>query len=914
MVKARSGYDVSSKITLDFVFMAWQVQQARTSALGSKQWALSRGKVVTVRKAIWVGFALAFIAVLTFCLSSLSPLEAEGNFLLNGDFEEGRALTPSNWSLGFYPQRPNIEKCIHRSSERAKSGHWSLRIDTRPVLGEETTLVFNGAISPEVAKFKRQRLTLVGWVYIEPNTAVRPISVRLRTFGKDEKGNYTFLDDVLGGKVMGEPGKWIQFRFSGIVPNRDIAAMDLHCHIQPDLIPTVQFLDDLRLEVFTPPDLEVHLPHNAIWRDEPVLSVEVRWHGKRNPEVFDFRLLDGKNKIVKRWSKKGLSGIYGLELSPPYLPEGRYRLLCVASSHSDEKVASAEISLDIVSSPWEGATVQRKQQISVVGQEGQRPSAFTAMGSTAPTDLPDFVPSETEPLSPDVDLTKWRRKGYVVFTRHWLDNFSRMSRPRPDEFGSIRIFASLGEYEPVTLLVWALKPLKSVRITASDLVGGKATISSSNVEVRVVRFIHNLPAFHEKRKQIDIPEGQTQVFWLLIYIPKQALPGFYEGNILVQPENSEPTQVPLLVRVLPLKLPSLPKGYGFWWKMDARWNGYYSKDRETALEQVRKQFILLREYGCNMVSCYGMPKMAKQPDGSIAYDFTQDHWGHNAFSLADFFRIGRETKFLSPKVPLQYPGAESLHSWWIAKFLSIDRNSEEFAKFYLKVCQRIDKWVKGQGFTLAFACVDEIGNAPERRQEALRFYRIAKGAGVLTSVTDNSMHGGVHLMGQKRFDEIIDMRLYNFITPEMIEHTRRSRDKLWLYNLGSAGWSAKLDRLVFGLFAERCGAEGVSQWAFQWPSGGISPYEAAANNQPTGWHYALSAPDGPIPTLALEGVREGIDDARYLNLLPSKQQNAFLGEIKPFSTAVPEYLAEQNGKTFDVLRWRIARDALKRLK
>jgi hypothetical protein len=865
-----------------------------------------------MRGEVWTSVALVSVAILVFCFGTASSPKAQNNLMLNGDFEEGKELTPSNWSLSFYPQRPGIEKCIYRSSERVKSGRWSLRIDTNPVLGEETTLVFNGAVSPEAARFKGERLILSGWVFVEPRTAIRPITMRLRTFGRDEKGNYTFLGDVLEGKVLGEPGKWIRFRFSGIVPNRDITAMDLHCHIQPDLVPTVQFLDDLRLEVFTPPDLEVHFPHNVVWRDEPVLSVEVRWHGKRNPEVFDFRLLDGKNKIVKRWNKKGLSGVYGLEFTPPYLPEGRYRLLCVALSHSGEKLVSAEVSLDIVSSPWEGTTVRRKQQISVVGQEGQRPSAFSAMGSTAPTNLPDFVPSEPEPLSPEVDLTKWRQKGYVVFTRHWLDNFSRMSRPRPDEFGPIRVFASPGEYEPATLLVWALKPLKSVRVTASDIIGEKATISSSNVEVRVVRFIRNLPAFHEKREQIDIPEGQTQVFWLLIYIPTQALPGFYEGNIVVQPENSEPTQVPLLVRVLPLKLPLPPKGYGFWWKMDARWNGYYSKNRETALEQVRKQFILLREYGCNMVSCYGMPKMTKLPDGSIAYDFTQDHWGHDAFSLADFFRIGRETKFLSPKVPLQYPGAESLHSWWITKFLGVDRNSEEFAKFYREVCQRIDKWVKEQGFTLAFACVDEIGNAPERRQEALRFYRIAKEAGVLTSVTDNSMHGGVHLMGQKRFDEIIDMRLYNFITPEMIEHTRKSGDRLWLYNLGSAGWSAKLDRFVFGLFAERCGAEGVSQWAFQWPSGGSNPYEAAAKNQPTGWHYALPAPDGPLPTLALEGVREGIDDARYLNLLSPKQRNAFLAVIKPFSTAISEYLAEQSGKAFDALRWRIAREVIKR--
>ncbi|MCS7254861.1 MAG: DUF6067 family protein [Armatimonadota bacterium] len=867
-----------------------------------------------MREVTCVNIVQACIVLLPLCLSSLNSPGLQGNLMLNGDFEEGKDLTPTSWSLSFYPKRTGIEKCIHRSKEQAKSGQWSLRIDTKPVLGEETILVFNGTISPEAANFKGQKLILSGWVFVEPGTAVRPISIRLRTFGRDEKGNYTFLGDALQGSVLGEPGKWVQFRFPGIVPNREIKAMDLHCHIQPDLVPTVQFLDDLRLEVFAPPDLEIRLPNDTVWRDELSLPIEVQWRGKENPATFEFRLMSESNKIVKQWDKKGGGRIYGLELSPPYLPEGRYRLLCIALSQTKEKLVTAEVALEIVASPWEGTKVQRKSTSHGAEQRFKQPDAFTVMGSVAPTDLPDFAPSEPEPLSTDIDLTKWHEKGYVVFTRHWLDNFSRMSRPRPGEIGAVRVFASLGEYEPATVLVWALKPLRSVRVSATELFGEKATIPPSSVEVRIVRSIRNLPTFHEKRRQVDILEGQTQVFWLLVYIPQQTPPGFYEGRIVVQPENSEPTQVPLLVRVLPLKLPTSPRGYGFWWGLDARWNGYYSKDRDTVLEQIRKQFILLREYGCNMVSCYLIPKMMRQPDSSIAYDFAQDHWGHNVFSLADFFQIGHETKFFSPKVPLQYPGAEALHSWWVAKFLGVDRNSEEFSKFYREACRAIDKRAKEQGLTLAFACVDEIGNAPERRQEALRFYRVAKEAGVLTSVTDNSMHGGVHLMGQKRFDEIIDMRLYNFVTPEMIEHTRRSGDRLWLYNLGSTGWNAKLDRFVFGFFAERCGAEGVSQWAFQWPSSALSPYEAAAKNERTGWHYVLPAPDGPIPTLALEGVREGIDDARYLHLLPQKQRDSFLAEIKPLSIAIRGYLSERSGKALDVMRWKIAREALKKLR
>jgi hypothetical protein len=209
--------------------------------------------------------------------------------------------------------------------------------------------------------------------------------------------------------------------------------------------------------------------------------------------------------------------------------------------------------------------------------------------------------------------------------------------------------------------------------------------------------------------------------------------------------------------------------------------------------------------------------------------------------------------------------------------------------------------------------VDEIGNSAERRQEALRFYRLAQEAGVLTSVTDNSMHGGVHLMAQPRFDDIIAMRLYNFITPEMIAGARTSDDRLWLYNLASGGWDARRDRFVFGLFTERCAAEGCAQWAFQWPNGNTDPYEAAAAGESSGYHYALPAPDGPLPTLALEGVREGVDDARYLALLRQDSPEsvaARLDDIEPLGTTVEAYVSRHSGSFLDVRRWRMAREAM----
>lgn len=846
-----------------------------------------------------------------FCLLLISvafafdPLHAQ-QFLVNGDFEEHIL---SGWSLGFYPQREgDISQCIHRSDKRAKTGKWSLEINTEPIIGEEVTLVFNGAISPELAKYKGQRVIFSGWVYIEKGSAIRPINIRFRTFGIDEKGTNAFLGDVLGITILGKPGEWTKFQAIGYIPHKNITGMDLHCSISPDIVPTRRYLDELRVELYNPP-LELKALRCVLWQDERMLPLEIRVNEQRATNL-GFKFLDGKGKTIARWSKPPKSGILGLSLKSK-LSEGKYILSAELTDSKGNLLARASSPVEVVASPWEGAP-KGLGKSSIIPLKVGVPPAYQVSGTRAPKDVPEAIPSQPEELSPDLNIGEWQKLGYVVFSRHYLEAVSLKGRPRPGEISPIfRIFASPGEYEPLAISIWAMRQQNGVRIRVSDLVGEKVAIPSSCIDVRIVRASERLPAFLEKIPEIDIPEDQTRTFWLNIYIPNSTPAGFYRGNIKIETSTGGPTQIELLVRVLPLNLPPPPRGYGFWWALDSRWNGYYSKERQTVLEQIRRQFILLREYGCNMVSINPMPKM-KRTDGDISFDFAVEHWGHDLYSLKDLFQIGKETKFFSPKVPLQYPGAESLHSWWISREFNLDLSSDAFADFYRQACKKIDEWAKKEGFTLAFACVDEIGNSPERRQEALRFYRLAKEAGVLTSVTDNSMHGGVHLMGQPRFDEIIDMRVYNFVTPEMIEHTRKSKDHLWLYNLGSTGWYAKLDRFVFGFFTERCGADGYSQWAFQWPGSDVDPYEAASRGQHTGWHYAFPAPDGPLPTLAFEAVREGIDDARYLWLLPINERARFLKGIQPFSTEIWGVLDERTGDYFDALRWQIARAAIKR--
>lgn len=476
------------------------------------------------------------------------------SFLVNGDFEEGTGAGALGWSCSFYPGRKGIEDCVGRSDARARSGRWSFKIDTQAALGEEVALVYNGVVSAEATRLRGRTLALSGWIYVESGSALRPMHMRVRTFGKDKEGKGTFIGDVLDASVLGRPGEWAPFRFSGVVPDAEITTMDLHCSVCPDMVRTIQFLDDLRLELSIPPPFEMRLLRDAVWRDEAALPVEVHINKEKDETQLAFTLVAGKGKVAARWERPPRTGIVGLALSTARLLEGRYLLRGELRDDKGSVLASAETPLEVATSPWEDAP-QSRRRATARRPCDETPGRFQVAGSVAPTDAPDVITTSPEMTSPDLDLTGGRKRGYVVFSRHYLDRVSRLGRPRPGEFDTVRLFACPGEYEPATISVWALCSEEDVRVRVSDLTGERGTIAASSVEVRVVRTPRGLPAFLEKRQTVDIPEGQTQTFWLTVRVPPDARSGFYRGDIEVAPQSGETTCMPLLLRVLPLELP-----------------------------------------------------------------------------------------------------------------------------------------------------------------------------------------------------------------------------------------------------------------------------------------------------------------------------------------------------------------------
>ncbi|MBM4087543.1 MAG: hypothetical protein FJ272_22360, partial [Planctomycetes bacterium] len=201
-------------------------------------------------------------------------------------------------------------------------------------------------------------------------------------------------------------------------------------------------------------------------------------------------------------------------------------------------------------------------------------------------DTPAGAPPAIRYLSPNPPPTPTAAdtaRGYVPFARNYLDLIPPTYAPSQDEVGEVKrvrelpilaAFCSLGEYEPLSLGLYALRDLKNVHAVVSDLKAPSgATIPSSAVDVRTVRYLYKrshysmgdrmlVPTHLEKKPLAEVPKGQSRQFWLTVHVPSNAAPGDYRGSVTIQADGAPDLTLPLKLEVLPIRL-AVPKGIGF---------------------------------------------------------------------------------------------------------------------------------------------------------------------------------------------------------------------------------------------------------------------------------------------------------------------------------------------------------------
>ena len=488
-------------------------------------------------------------------------------------------------------------------------------------------------------------------------------------------------------------------------------------------------------------------------------------------------------------------------------------------------------------------------------QHLDQPESFSSLSFAGETAV--LTRAEKTPVS--VDLTPLAQTNYdtdsdgqpLIFANSYLRRGSYTTRPlRDDSSQTVKLFASLDEFEPATFSVRATgRELHNVRAQVSgDLKNARGeVIPASNIEIRIVELWRRqlnsrqhmyMERFLEKQTGVDIARHTTRRFWLTVHIPKQAVAGTYRTSIRITAGRSTIRQLTLEVEVLPLRLQQAA-GMGYFMYLPT-WGIPPSLRTEAYLKKI---FVDMRLHGMTTATLYpyGLP-------------------------FGNVMDVLRDSRLMKAGVPAIWLGADAV--------------GPEVWK------STLDQAKKKNWPELALYLQDEPGNQ-QRIDNAKRLF--AKLDQFRKRYPEHSRVRATTAIGEtgiKALGSQYDIWIAGAGFDEKLVKASQQMDKLlWSYDCNLAPVDAESSRFYFGMWCWKTGIKGSALWAYADPgSTSSNAWDAVLKDVVnTELHYSFvrPTPEDLVPTIGWEAVREGIDDHRYLTTLSNLIRQA---EAKGLST------------------------------
>lgn len=473
-----------------------------------------------------------------------------------------------------------------------------------------------------------------------------------------------------------------------------------------------------------------------------------------------------------------------------------------------------------------------------------------------------------------------RQRGYAIFARHWSEVVYPQTVPRAEELNpKLATFASLGEYEPVTFTVLPLVDLSSARVVASDLRCGDAVIPAANIEVRSVRNMlvrpnystffsyHEAPDVLEARGSLDLARGRNQRFWITVKTPDDAAPGVYQGKVTFQSASTEPADVSLQVRVLPIRLKENPEHiYGMYYR-DPLSNIASGNSPEANAYFIRKAELERRD----MVA-HGMNSHISQVSG-LARD-AEGNWTMDGAETERRIALDRKYGLADKPLVVSFPVG-----WWYERLvdkqglgshlrLVRDDVPQSFYDEVTKMVEAIEREKKNYDWPeFLYYPIDE----PSTAEKSVRFMvgvlkAIKQAPGARTYVTADPSHEQFEPMWP--YVDVWCCQPFVFGHEKIRRLSREKNIEFWCYPNHISGENDHTPirgaRMTWGFGFWKSGFRTLIPWIYQSSSGDPWNYLDGSSMD----FFNRSTPDGePIPVAMWEAYREGIDDGRYLYTL-----------------------------------------------
>jgi hypothetical protein len=472
----------------------------------------------------------------------------------------------------------------------------------------------------------------------------------------------------------------------------------------------------------------------------------------------------------------------------------------------------------------------------------------------------DNIPGDVKAVNRKTKINEPKNKDYILFQKIYLERVYPYTEPDASEqINAISTEISRNEYQPLTFSIRAIKDLGKVHVSVTSLQGVRGTLGADSIRIGAVGQLTEIigpesntdtvyyrwaPKIIEA-KEVTIPQGCTQRYWLTLRTGPDVIPGDYHGSLTIKPQLGHLTKIPIHVRVLPLQLADTDIQYGMmmtyaFYELD---NNIWAEQEKALIRQrgfeIYKDF---REHGMTMIYPHSYFYLKFDTNGQPVLQSLKA-------SLEAYKR-------------LEFPGP---FCWYMGHLLqtakpfhpgSIDNYDDGVAKTRLrKLLNLFEAMAKELGIPkekLLLQLVDEPDDQ-DRISAGKELNSIARQMGFKTLITRKWPEVDVICTGIPR-DEREAAKL------------KQIGKQWWIYS-NSALISKNLGytRYVFGFGAWRLGVDGVVPWTFQMSQGcNGNPFTVLDGPEVM---VAYPGVKGPIPTPTWEAIREGINDYKYIYLL-----------------------------------------------
>ena len=444
-------------------------------------------------------------------------------------------------------------------------------------------------------------------------------------------------------------------------------------------------------------------------------------------------------------------------------------------------------------------------------------------------------PTERAPR-PKGDMHLYSQSVMIPFDESKPDATAMMS----DQFSVQKVG---NEYEPCLVAMQAHRDLPKVDLRmSSDLTSSTGKkLSSDSIEIRSYE-----DAVLPRTRPRDASAGQCLAWWLTVKPTPGLSPGFYSGTLDILAGGKIIGTAKLVVNQLDLSLPQ-PDASFFVYHAE-----YYFDEKHLTPELKQAYYRDMVQHGMTTVTVYNSPNV----DGE-KLDFSHNYMVSDE-KHPEFCKWG-----LDQTVAAILGSGMCQQGQPLLLLANKQAGAGIGTMFKESMLPRVlEEWESHKDWPPVFFYIHDepsFQEAIDRAKEILEpMRRWGPSIKTATSGLDIPQLGALYDLW---------IQIDSEITRENINAARSHAADIWAYNCTVPFVNAPFNRAFYGFWAYRSGVEGFGRWAYHDAIGAVLDEEGKIHGAAgPRLSMVLSSDDGPVPTVAWEAAREGVDDYRLVML------------------------------------------------